>query len=101
MWIAEAKQATTIATQAALAALDLAVEMCIRPWIVELSRNSRTDEFAIFMTCVYLFIIATLRLSVILTRIQPAMFASKLASLGFTEQTGDLELGGVVKRGEN
>ena len=40
MYIAKAKQATTIATQAALAALDLAVEMCTRPWIVELSKKS-------------------------------------------------------------
>ena len=48
MWIAMAKQATTIATQVALAALDLAVEMCTRPWIVELSRNSLKDAiFAI------------------------------------------------------
>ena len=35
-----AKQATTTATQAALIALDLAVEMRPRPWIVELYRNS-------------------------------------------------------------
>ena len=40
--MAKAKQATTIATQIALAVLVLAVEMCTRPWIVELSRNSRS-----------------------------------------------------------
>ena len=47
MYMAMAKQATTIATQAALAALDLAVEMCTRPWIVELSKNSRIAAVAI------------------------------------------------------
>ena len=47
MYRAMAKQATTIATQAALAALDLAVEMCTRPWIVELSKNSRIAAVAI------------------------------------------------------
>ena len=39
MYIAKAKQATTIATQMALAARDLDVEMCTRPWIVELSEK--------------------------------------------------------------
>ena len=37
--MAKAKQATTIATQRALVALDLAVAMCTRPWIVELSKK--------------------------------------------------------------
>ena len=46
IWMAIAKQDTTIATQTALAALDLAVEMCTRPWIVELSKNSRIDAVA-------------------------------------------------------
>ena len=41
MYIAKAKQATTIATQAVLAVLDLAVDMCTRPWIVELSKKFR------------------------------------------------------------
>ena len=45
--MAKAKLATTIATQAALAALDLAVEMCTRPWIVEFSKNSRMLAVAI------------------------------------------------------
>ena len=45
--MAVAKQAATIATQAALAALDLAVEMCTRPWIVEFSKNSRKVATAI------------------------------------------------------
>ena len=39
--MAFAKQATTIATQTALAPRDLAVEICTSPWIVELSKNSR------------------------------------------------------------
>ena len=42
--MAVAKQATTIATQAALPVLDLAVEICTRPWIVELSKNSQRVE---------------------------------------------------------
>ena len=37
--MAVAKQAATIATQIALAVLDLAVEICTRPWIVELSKK--------------------------------------------------------------
>ena len=41
MVMAMAKQATTMAAQANLAFPDLAVEMCARPWIVELSRNSQ------------------------------------------------------------
>ena len=48
MRMAMPKQATTIATQAALAARDLAVVMCTRPWIVELSKNSQ--RVAILMT---------------------------------------------------
>ena len=40
MWMAKAKQATTIATQASFADRDLALEMCTRPWIVEFSKNS-------------------------------------------------------------
>ena len=47
--IAMAKQATTMPNQASLDDLDLAVEMCTRPWIVELSKNSRIDAVAIFM----------------------------------------------------
>ena len=38
--MAKAKLATTIATHAALAILDFVVEICTRPWIVELSKNS-------------------------------------------------------------
>ena len=48
MWMAKAKHAITIATQVTFAALDLAVEMCTRPWIVELSRNSLTAVVVIF-----------------------------------------------------
>ena len=44
-----AKQATTIATQAALAVFDLAVEMCTRPWIVELSKKFRITFAAILI----------------------------------------------------
>ena len=47
MQMAVAKQVATIATQAALAVRDLAVEMCTRPWIVELSKNSRRVAVAI------------------------------------------------------
>ena len=47
MLMAIAKQATTIATQRTRAARDLAVEMCTRPWIVELSRNSHRVAVAI------------------------------------------------------
>ena len=46
--MAVAKQATTIATQTTLALWDLAVEMCTRPWIVELSKNSQRVAVAIF-----------------------------------------------------
>ena len=41
MWMAKAKQATTIATQAAFKVFDLAVEIYTRPWIVEFSKKSR------------------------------------------------------------
>ena len=44
-----AKQATTIATQIALAVFDLAVEMCTKPWIVELSKKSWIVFDAIFL----------------------------------------------------
>ena len=40
MWMAMEKQATTITTHKAFAVFDLAVEMCTRPWIVELSKKS-------------------------------------------------------------
>ena len=40
MLIATAKQAATMATQAALAVRDWAVEMCESPWTVEVSKNS-------------------------------------------------------------
>ena len=49
MWMANAKQAITIATHSALAVFDFAVEMCTRPWIVELSKNSRIFVVAIFL----------------------------------------------------
>ena len=48
MLMAMAKQATTIATQMALAVLDLAVEMYTRPWIVEPSKKSRNIADNIF-----------------------------------------------------
>ena len=44
MWIAMAKQATTIAIQRAFPVLDVALEMCERPWIVELSKKSWNFE---------------------------------------------------------
>ena len=49
MCMARAKQAATIATQAALAVRDLAVEMYTRPWIVLLSKKSRRVAEAIFI----------------------------------------------------
>ena len=49
MWMARAKQAATIATQAALAVRDFAVEMYTRPWIVLLSKKSRRVAEAIFI----------------------------------------------------
>ena len=52
MLMAMAKQVTTIASQAALATRDLAVDMCTRPWIVELSKNSRIAAEAIVLTSV-------------------------------------------------
>ena len=45
-----AKQATTIATQRAFAVRDVALEMCERPWIVELSKKSWNGEEAILRT---------------------------------------------------
>ena len=48
MWMAMVKQATTIATQVALAVFDLAVDMCTRPWIVELSKKSEITFDIIF-----------------------------------------------------
>ena len=49
MWMARAKQAATIATQATLAVRDLAVEMYTRPWIVLLSKKSRRVAAAILI----------------------------------------------------
>ena len=48
MWIAMAKQATTIANHAALATLDFAAEICAKPWIVELSKKLQMDFDVIF-----------------------------------------------------
>ena len=59
MLIAMAKQATTIATQMALAVRDGAVEMCTKPCIVLLSKNSRNFSKTIFVTTNLLFILAT------------------------------------------
>ena len=47
--MAKPKQATTIATQRALVALDLAVAMCTRPWMVEFSKKSRNVAVVIGM----------------------------------------------------
>ena len=56
--MAVAKQATTIDTQATLAVLELAVQMCTRPWIVELSKNLQKVEEA--MTKVLLGVVGLL-----------------------------------------
>ena len=57
MWIAKPKQATTIATQAIFAVPDFALEICNRPWIVELSRKAEITFAAIFMklACIKVF----------------------------------------------
>ena len=55
--MAMAKQATTTANQRALAVRDLDVEMCTRPWIVELSKNSRRIVEVIFMARLPLFVV--------------------------------------------
>ena len=44
MWMAMAKQATTIATQRAFPVRDVALEMWERPWIVEFSKKSWNVE---------------------------------------------------------
>ena len=56
--MAVAKQAATIATQIALAVLDLAVEVCTKPWIVELSKNSRKIEEAISLRSISIAAVA-------------------------------------------
>ena len=48
MYMAVAKQTNTMAAQAALAVRDLAVEMCAKPWIVELSKKSQKEAVIIF-----------------------------------------------------
>ena len=40
MWKEKAKLIVTVITQPALAKGDLAVAMCVKPWMVEVSRNS-------------------------------------------------------------
>ena len=47
MWMAIAKQATTIEIQRAFAVRDVALEMFERPWIVEISKKSYIVEEAI------------------------------------------------------
>ena len=44
MLMAMEKQAITMATQTALIARDLELEMCTNPWIVELSKNSHIRD---------------------------------------------------------
>ena len=46
--MAEEKQTTTIANQAALVTRDLAVDMCTSPWIVEFSKNSQRVAVTMF-----------------------------------------------------
>ena len=60
MWIAKPKQATTIVTQETFAGPDFALEICNRPWIVELSRKAEISFAAIFMkvACIKVFNLA-------------------------------------------
>ena len=53
MWMAMEKQAITMITQIALRDLVLDVEICTRPWIVELSRNSRIIPEAILLAQIF------------------------------------------------
>ena len=57
MWIAKPKQATTIVTQETFAGPDFALEICNRPWIVELSRKAEITFAAIFrkVVCIKVF----------------------------------------------
>ena len=50
MLMARPKHATTMATHIALRARFLAVEICTRPWIVELSRNSHIKDFNVILS---------------------------------------------------
>ena len=60
MWMAKPKQATTIAIHASFAVPDFALEICKRPWIVELSRKAEITFAAIFMkvACITVFNLA-------------------------------------------
>ena len=49
--MAEEKQTTTIANQAALVTRELLVDMCTSPWIVEFSKNSQRVAVAMFKVC--------------------------------------------------
>ena len=113
MYMATAKQATTIATQAALAALDLAVEMCTRPWIVELSKNSRIDAVAIFMK--KMSVLVKILVKAWVTNVPPSVCVTqgklgtrnqcqvdgvvKIDPWGQTVQTFECKVGGVAKTG--
>ena len=72
MWMAKAKQATTIANQRALAILDLAVDMWTRPWIVELSRKSLKVIDAIFGLFILLSLVQNRFLSCMKFRLEMA-----------------------------
>ena len=90
-----------MAAQVALAVRDFALDMCTNPWIVELSKNSRIDVVAIFMTSVYLFVVSLCK-DFILILFRQVKFVSKYASTNFclSQQTVDLQpvsVGGVVK----
>ena len=49
------KAANTTVTQIAFAVLEFAVEMCTKPWIVEVSKNSRNFVKAIFLKFLNVF----------------------------------------------
>ena len=92
MYMAMAKQATTIATQAALDARDLAVEMWTRPWIVELSKNSRIDAVAIFMKKMSV-LVKILQVKAWVTNVPPSVCVTQ----GKLETRSQSKAGGVVK----
>ena len=90
--IAMAKQATTMPNQVSLDDLDLAVEMCTRPWIVELSKNSRIDAVAIFMKKMSV-LVKILRVKAWVTNVPPSVCVTQ-GKLGTRNQC---LVGNVVK----
>ena len=90
--MAVAKQATTIATQAALPVRDLAVEMCTRPWIVELSKNSQRVEETISSKPMFCLVVVGVLWHVLfvfaLLTIYTRHFLAPWANWGFPTKAG-------------